>query len=486
MTTLALEIHDAGIRWVDASGAGEASPGYALWDGGAIVAGRAAARRAREKPRFVQHRFWQDLDTEPLGKPFPRNLSAADLAHAHLSEVWSAVPGGTDQVILAVPGCFSARQLGLLLGIARACGLPVAGLVDAAAAATPVAAAAAGHPGRRLLHMDLHLHRVVLTELETSDPPEGAQERRSTVVRRRVRVGDGGGLVALQHAWARRVAELFVHATRYDPLHSAAAEQALYRRLPEWLEALHSRELIEATLGPEGRERTVELTRPDLVDAAEPFYEGLPEMVLALKRAGEPVTLLMARGLADLPGLEPRLAELRDVTTVPLPAAAAGHGALLARDQILAAADPDPNAAMPLVTRLGFEAPPAPVRPRSTVSPATEPARRPPSHLVHEGLAYPITEQPFHLGLALDGEPGLELEDHASGISRRHCTVVRRGDAVVVENHSAHGSFVNGAPIDGRAMLGAGDRLRLGTPGIELTLIAVVGSSSRLPASGGT
>ncbi len=491
--TLALEIHDAGIRWVDASGASEASPGYALWEGGAIVAGRAALHRAREKPRFIHHRFWQDLDTEPLGKPFPRDLSAADLAHSHLSEVWKTAPDGTSRVILAVPGSFSARQLGLVLGIARACSLPVAGLVDAAAAATPVAVAAAGHPGRRLLHLDLHLHRVVLTELEMNDPP--AQERWATVVRRRVRVEDGGGLVALQNAWARRIAELFVHATRYDPLHSATAEQALYSQLPEWLEALHSKELIEATLGPEGRQRTALLTRPDLVDAADRFYDSLPEMVLSLKRAGESVTLLLARGLADLPGLESRLAELRGVVTVPLPGAAAASGALLTEDQILAAADPDPAptetsglrkrplTGLPLVTRLSFEAPALAALPRSTARTAqpAEPARRYPSHLVHEGLAYPITERPFRLGLALDGEPGLVLEGSTAGISRLHCTVVRRGESVVVEDHSTYGSFVNGERIDAQAELEVGDRLRLGTPGIELELIAVVDSSRLHP-----
>ena len=82
----------------------------------------AALARARETPRFVHHRFWQDLDTEPLGRPFPRDLSAADLAHAHLSEVRQApCRKASDQVLLAVPGCFSARQLGLLLGLARAC-----------------------------------------------------------------------------------------------------------------------------------------------------------------------------------------------------------------------------------------------------------------------------------------------------------------------------------------------------------------------------
>jgi pSer/pThr/pTyr-binding forkhead associated (FHA) protein len=44
---------------------------------------------------------------------------------------------------------------------------------------------------------------------------------------------------------------------------------------------------------------------------------------------------------------------------------------------------------------------------------------------------------------------------------------------VVVEDHSTYGSFLNGERVDGTATLHTGDRLRLGSPGIELQLIVV-------------
>ncbi len=488
MTTLALEIHDAGLTAVDESGAASPpSPGYALVDGGAVITGRAAVARAREKPRWIHHRFWHDLDTEPLGKPFPRDLTSADLAHAHLSEIWGSVPGAADSVLLAIPGCYSTHQLGLILGIARSCGLPVAGLVDAAVAATATATAAAGHPGHRLFHLDLHLHRVVLSELEMSAPPSSASVPRATVARRHVKVGDGTGQVALLDAWARRVAELFVHATRYDPLHSAAAEQALFSHLPEWLEALRSDELIEVTLGPEGRERSIELTRPDLVAAADDFYDSVLELVLSLKEAGENVTLLLARQIAELPGLEPRLEELRGVTTVRLPAGAAAGGALRTLDQIASGADA--TAGLPFVTRLSFEARPAASAPDAAAASAPQAARPAagdrPTHLLHQGRAYPITRRPFRLGVALGGQRGLELEGSTAGISRSHCSIHQRGTEVIMEDHSTYGSFLNGERIDGEATLSVGDRLRLGTPGIEVELIAVVETARSHPSPPG-
>ena len=54
-----------------------------------------------------------------------------------------------------------------------------------------------------------------------------------------------------------------------------------------------------------------------------------------------------------------------------------------------------------------------------------------------------------------------------------HCSLQRHGDVVLVEDHSTYGTFLNGARIEGSAPLAAGDRLRLGTPGIVLQLIAV-------------
>ena len=136
-----------------------ASPGYALFEGKRPVVGLAARRRARLGPRLVHNRFWCELETTPLRRPFPGELSHADLAHAHLAAVWREVGAAAEGVILAAPGSCSERQLGLILGIARACGMPVTGLVDAAVTA------ADGSAGRRLLHVDLQLHRTVVSEL---------------------------------------------------------------------------------------------------------------------------------------------------------------------------------------------------------------------------------------------------------------------------------------------------------------------------------
>jgi hypothetical protein len=468
LTTIAIELHDTGIAAFDDSGLVlPPDPGYALIDGDELLTGHAALGRGRLKPRRVHHRFWDELDTSPLSRPFPRGLNRGDLAHAHLSRIWdtlttrpASVPAehDTDDVILAVPGSFSNDQLSLILGIARACEMPVVGMVD-----TAVAASAHGYPGARLLHLDLLLHRVVLTEMT---------QENDQVTRRRVETIEEAGLIELLDLWAKHIADLFIHQTRFDPLHSAATEQILYDRLPEWLARLRRSATALLVMEAGGREKSAELGQRQLVAAADPVYRSILQLVRSLAQTGPPATLLLSHRITQLPGLEQQLVDAIGTAMVTLSAGAAAAGALEHRQLIATAA-----AEVPFVTRLPAT--------RAVVADATatseradepqgEPGTRRPTHVLHDGVAHPITEQLLALGTEIqEGSRGLELTDSTAGVSRFHCSIFLSEGRVVVEDHSTYGSFLNGEKVDGTATLEVGDRLRLGSPGIELQLIAV-------------
>jgi pSer/pThr/pTyr-binding forkhead associated (FHA) protein len=66
----------------------------------------------------------------------------------------------------------------------------------------------------------------------------------------------------------------------------------------------------------------------------------------------------------------------------------------------------------------------------------------------------------------------MRLLGETAGISRAHCRVFEDGGVVVLEDLSTWGTFVNGERVGGRAVVEAGDRIRLGSPGIELLLVA--------------
>ncbi len=284
-------------------------------------------------------------------------------------------------------------------------------------------------PQGKLLHLDVQLHGVVLTELAQGG---GRLERR------RVEFSSEVGLVALHDAWARRIAELFVHATRFDPLHSAPTEQELYHRLPGWLDALCREAEIKLTLPSRRGEPEIEVTRDDVVAAAEASYASVLELVRFVKRAGEPVTVLLSHRLAGLPGLAVRLLELRDVDCIVLSEGAAAVGALHAREAILSPAEEE---ALPYVLRLPVE---GIVGPSPTMSDTSD---RVPTHVVDGGLAYPIGE-------------GLPFP----------CRIYRHDGQVVVDG--TEDLLLNGEAAGDRPALAAGDRLRLAD--LELQLIAVV------------
>ncbi len=463
MSTLALEIVDAGLvaRSEPRPQPTEPSPGYAALDGERLIVGKRAQSRARREPRRTHHRFWDSLDLAPLGRPFPDGMTRADLVHAHLSSIWESQRHAIHSVLLAVPGHVSNEQLGLLLGIARACEMPVSGMVDSAVAAASTLALQGP-----VIHVDLLLHRAVATELSAG----------AVLERRRVETAEDAGLIAFHEALAQGVARSFVAQTRFDPLHAAESEQALFDRLPACLDQLKREESFSLMLEAGGREYVVELGRRELLSFVDEIYARIRALVGSLKRAGSPATLLLSPRAAALAQLSERLASLGEVSIETLTIGAAAQGTLASKQAISGSGDE-----LPFVTQLsptgGTGAEP-PVRSTEPAAPAQRSGRAP-THVLFRGVAHAITAEPLVLGSEVgDAQRGLAISGVGPGISKRHCTLWADGDDVVAEDHSSYGSFLNGSRIHGRIAMIVGDRLRLGTPGVELDLIAVAADGS--------
>ena len=117
-------------------------------------------------------------------------------------------------------------------------------------------------------------------------------------------------------------------------------------------------------------------------------------------------------------------------------------------------------------------------------------AAPPPSHVLWGGEAHPLNGPLINgphvapavssVALVVGCDPGegdrravLRLGPGLAGISRRHCSFLAVGGEIVLLDHSRYGTFVNGERVAERARVHAGDRVRLGDPGVELPLIAV-------------
>jgi len=445
MARVAFELVDAGIVAAREDVLSAASPGLALLDPAAgVTVGRAAAAGARLKPVLAFDRFWSDLSTDPLPRPVPGARSRADLAYAQLRDLWqeSAQPG--DEAVFALPGTMRPAETGLLAGIAQAAGIPVAGYVDFA-----VAACAGIEAHETVLQLDLQLHQAVLTELH-GDP----------LRRGRVEVAPRAGLKSLQDAWAQLVAEAMVRRTRFDPLHQAAAEQQLYDRLPEWLGRLATAEAVDIEIDAAAGRFGVSLRREQFVFAAEAWYTQLADLIQGSRRAGEPVTIALSARAAALPALAERCMALGEAEVVALPEGAAALGAVARADSIAAVPDA-------LLLELARDHPP-----RHGSDRRARAGHAAPTHLVFAGRAHRISREALPIGLAGSSARSVVVSGPAAGISRRHCTIVEEGGAVIVHDHSRYGTFLNGERIAGSAALAAGDRLRIGTPGVVLELVA--------------
>ncbi len=457
---LALELIDSGLLLARNRGeTGEVLtevPGLAVLDDDRTRTGNEAAERVRLKPLLAHTNFWRALSTEQLTRPSRLARSTADIAFSQAEAVLGLYKTEGESVLLAVPAGYSREQLALLLGVINETGVRVAGLVDAALAACSLEPAPA-----RLLHLDLELHQAILTVLEYS----GGE--RAGLKRSRYEIALRNGVLDIQQTLMQFIAETFIRKTRFDPLHDANTEQRLVDRLPAWLGELREQEQITFSMQFGDRPMEIEIERAQLIAAVERHYVELLRLVQGARVAGMQIELRLSPRIAAFPGLLERFGTLRDCEIRLLPRGAAAFGTLQYESTI---SRPDSLALvyhLPVARAAGGEA--------SAAQPDATPAPLRPTHLLFQGRAWRISEQPLVIGWSVDGGPrALMLPSASPGLSRSHCTVVRRNGSVMIEDHSTYGSYVNEERVAGRTALTVGDRLRLGSPGVTLELIQLV------------
>jgi hypothetical protein len=444
VSLLAVHINDAAISVHDAERLLYREPGFVLLEDDQLTTGKAAFSEARLKPRRIHNHFWSELRTEPLPDRRFQHLSAADLVSRQLEQMWERVSG--EAVLVAVPAYMDTASLGLFLGIAGELQIPVAGMVDAAVAATR-----REYKGAVPVHVDLGLHSAMLTRLKQDGQ---VQVDRAEVI-------EGCGMIALYDAWIAQIAEAFVQQSRFDPLHTAETEQMLQDRLKDWLITASAGESVRMEIEYRGISHAAEMESLELVATAAPVYHRIVSNLRALYRADETPALQLSDRAARMPGLADILTARVGGELFVLEPGATARG-LIAR-----CSDMRPGqGAVSLVRRLPWD--------QSSVAAEQVSAPRSsgqPTHVLFENRAYAIDNDPFALGTLSSGGRGVTLQQDMPGVSRQHCTLQLENGQCIIRDHSRYGTFLNGHRIDGSAVLQVGDLVRLGTPGYELRLI---------------
>ena len=447
MATLAADINDAGITVLGAGGIVYREPGFALLEEDQLTTGVEAYKVARIKPRRIHDHYWSSLTVDELPDSRFRHLSAADLVSRQLEQLWQKCSAHGDALVVAVPAYMGNDNLALFLGICNELGIPIAGLVDGAVAATR-----REYRNASLVHVDMSLHSALLTRIAQGG---NAQVEKSAVI-------EESGLVAVYDAWIRSLADAFVQQSRFDPLHTAETEQLLLNSIPGWLTQAASGGAVPLSLEYQGITHNAEVDAIDLISTAGPAYQRVVSQLRALIRADEVPAIQLTDRAARLPGLADMLKARAGGEVYLLENAATVQG-LLARCGDLRPGEGQVS----LVRHLPWD--------RAAVELEVKPAANDggrPTHVLFENRAFAIDDQPLSLGSqALAGERCIELRQDMPGVSRKHCTLVQENGQCVVQDYSRYGTFLNGHKLDGSAVLQVGDLIRLGTPGYELRLI---------------
>lgn len=461
---VAIEINDAGLVVAGADGVRAIEPGFAVVDGGRIATGTEAYRSARLKPRHASSRFWSTLALEPGSAGLAGPQSAAELAYAQLADLWQRFGEAGAEAVLVVPSHYGARELGVLLGIAQECGIAVGAMVDAAAAAS-----VRPYPGHQLLYADAGLYRVSAIPLEQGqEVTAGAEQALASA-----------GVASVTEMLARRAAELFVLATRFDPLHRAESEQQLYDRLPEWLSRLETEDVLELELPHGAEERRVQVRREQWLAVAQGFYRAVARLLAQSRAPGMSAVVQLSDRLASLPGL---VAELERLDDVRVETFAPGHAAVavLAEElwERLSSRDlATAQGQVKLLKRLAWRGPPVELSADGAdraERPAAAPRVEPPTHVVFRGFAHRVGADGLVVGrVPVDGRRTLVVGDEAGGVSREHCEIVLRDGELKLVDLSRYGTFVNEKRVDGEIVLARGDVVRVGVPGAELLVVGV-------------
>jgi hypothetical protein len=289
-------------------------------------------------------------------------------------------------------------------------------------------------------------------------------------------VSERANLLDVYDLWLIAVAGALVKNTRFDPLLSLDVEQRLFADLPMLAARAATEGKVEAVVESEGARFAVTVDAQLFADAAQPFYRELMRLTRNARIAGQDAALVLPAESRRWPGFLPRLLELEQDGLVIAPAGIAAVAASLQSG--------DPAAAPRLRRRVARVAEHSLSANIEYVASASTSAARaqPVTHILIGGDSMRFPDTGLVIGTEeVDNAPPIALPRAAAGVSRRHCSLRREGERTVLIDHSRYGTWVNGARVRERAAVRPGDRVRVGTPGVEFTLISAAAALRDAP-----
>lgn len=449
MKPVAIDLNDRALA-IAKDGHVLASEPSAAFDGSSLEpAGANAWSALRRQPTVISTRHLSAIVSR--GESTARLLA---LLNAELKRrVAEHQPSPGERMWIVAPARIDPKGLGDILSSLHGFGLAVDGFVDSAAVTV-----AALRPERAAVVLELGLHHLSATAVTSN-----GQTRR-----RRAISSDRGGLIELYEAWLNLISSAMVKRTRFDPLRDAASEQQLFDALPSvtHLAAMTGGATASVTHGQERFD--ISLSRDQFAEAAQPIYREILHLLHALRPAGAAIALVMPQIVAEFPGLREHLETFVGCELIAVP-----DGFAAAATSLLDLPQSTDTQAVRLLRHLPSGVQPALSALITREALGSQRASGPlASHVLFEDKAHVLNDV-LVIGRAPDSPQAIRLPAGLAGVSRRHCTFVRDSGELILIDHSSFGTIVNGERVAERVRVYAGDRVRLGDPGVELLLLSL-------------
>jgi hypothetical protein len=431
-----LELNDAGIQVSVEGNLVLNSPAYSVLHEDQLYIGNEGRKKVRLYPRWTNNKFWQQLNTDSISDGTHQIRHHADLAFFHLEQIWEKISSDADEVVIAVPGSFDAQQLGLLLGIARECGIPVVGLVDSA-----LVSVMEHQQHRTVMHLDIQLHHIVLTVFQ----------RKETIKRQEFAKVTELGLTTLWDRWANIIDDLFIQNTRFDPMHEAGTEQQLFDQLPEWIEDFADKKAKDYTLQLNQSSHSVSVSTEKLLTACANVYPQIVQQIRNRIPEGQTVQLCLSDRFRGFPGLFDSLNLLQGCEITQLDNLAVTQGVLNHLSSIHSE-----NEALSYITHLPIDEP-------TVAALSNTESHAAATHLLLDHKAVPLGKV-----FKLDSNLAHGIRQTSD---QTQCTIYFRGTELLLHNHHADGTLVNNETVADHISLHPGDRIQLGDQVIHLICV---------------
>lgn len=486
MADIGLEFCDTGLQATSRQGDElipwhpEGAPGPLGWMGLAYQSGqkfsfgRAAEDAWLVHPRQICHNFLHRLGRESSALSAEgKGVSFSQLAFYFLRDYYEKLVtanGTPGKLVLAVPGAYlkdaatEDEKIGLLLGMARELGLPLAGVIDLASAALCDPRLDYFDHSLPLVVVDVHLHGGEITLLRPAERFERADY---------AFLPQAGYAELLRHA-TTAMGNRFLRHTSFDILEDGHIEQAFYRQTKDFL--LSGAAEFHFQINTGSRAYELSATREQLTADSAAFVHSLVQAARALVQKFNCRTEACTVALTDRTGLLPgvsagfRAAGFTRQLQLPAGAAAAGAARIASQRSV-----PEDMADVPVESAppVGLTLAARPAWMVRVVKSEHSAAARIPTHAIHFGRG--VSLEGLDQFIISSGRTPAELllpEEYSLGGD---------GGRIRLEYNDEQWCYPDQAPGSaGKVVLEAGDRLlvRCGSAETEILFACCPGTGS--------